>query len=83
MKIFELDKKYSIVCNWQSTRNGFKHTASLFKNGLSIYDTKICYLNRTWEYYEYESVCKQVIDKYFNALEAKKYKTILNNKGGL
>lgn len=65
MKIFNLDNDYKIICNWVDTRSGFKHTAILYKNGLLVFETKICYLNRTWESFEYESVLKKVIDNYF------------------
>lgn len=62
MKIFTLDKEYSIVCNTKDTRNGFKHTAVLCRNGLSVYETKVCYLNRTWEAFTYQTICLKVID---------------------
>ncbi len=81
MKIFNLDNTYNIVCNWKKTRNGFKHIATLIKNGLGIYDTKVCYLNRTWEGFEYETILKKVIDNYFENEEQEKYKKILKDKG--
>ena len=79
MKLFKLDDEYSIVCEWKSTRNGFKHEATLLKNGLEDGNTKICYLNRTWERFEYESVLLRIIDKFFKGEENKKYKEIINN----
>jgi len=69
VRIFNLDNDFNVVCNWQETRNGFKHVASLHKNGLSVYDTKICYLNRTWERFEYESILLKVINDYFDNKE--------------
>ena len=65
MKIFKLDEVYSVVCAFKSTRSGFKHTATLMKNGLQIYETKICYLNRTWERFEYESVLRKLIQTFW------------------
>jgi len=65
MKIFNLDKIYSIVCNWKKTRSGFKHIANLCINGTSVYETKVNYYNRTWESFEYESILKKVIENYF------------------
>ena len=56
MRIFNLDKTYNIVCNTAPTRNGFKHVATLHKNGYEIAKTKACYLNRTWERFTYETV---------------------------
>lgn len=73
MRIFTLSKEYSVVCNSKDTRNGFKHEATLHKNGFSIYQTKICYLNRTWEAYEYESILHKVIDANFEGAEHKEY----------
>jgi hypothetical protein len=79
MKIFKLDEIYSVVCIFKGTRSGFKHTATLMKNGLQVYETKVCYLNRTWERFEYESVLRKLIqtfwkepivqEKYLTAIE--------------
>jgi len=35
------------------------------KDGISVYDTKVCYQNRTWERYEYETILKKVVNSYF------------------
>lgn len=78
MRIFELDKRFSIVCETEGTRNGFKHTAVLLSNGSSVgKETKICYLNRTWERFTYESVLFQAINNFFTEYEAVKYKEIV------
>lgn len=63
MKIFKIDKQIEIVCDWKKTRNGFKHTATLLYNGQECESVKCCYLNRTWERYEYESVLKKLAEK--------------------
>ena len=84
MKIFNLDKRFSVVCNSEGTRSGFRHTAVLCSYGQSIGRTKICYLNRTWEGYEFESVLEKIIDENFegqekaNFLEAIKYENLHN-----
>ena len=70
------NRKYQIVCNWESTRNGFKHVATLYaefteynfinaKRLNEIESVKINYLNRTWESFEFESVIKKLITKHF------------------
>lgn len=69
MRIFELNNKYNIVCNFKKTRNGFKHEATLLKNSISVYSTKECYLNRTWEAYEYETVLIEIVNAYFSGVE--------------
>ena len=79
MKIFNLDNTYNIVCDWKNTRNGFKHTANLCKNGFSVYQTKVCYVNRTWECFEYETILLKVIDNYFENDENEKYKKIVKD----
>lgn len=81
MKIFKLNDTYSIVCNDKKTRSGFKHEATLRANGLSQRSTKICYLNRTWESYEYQSVVHRLIDLYFSKDQAQRYKNVVDGKG--
>jgi len=66
MNIFELDKEYSIVCSYESTRYGFRHIAVLHKNGYEVSRTKMCYHNRTWEKFTYQSVLRKMVDQYFN-----------------
>jgi len=63
MKSFQISDKIEIVCNWKKTRMAFKHVATLLINGSEIESTKICYQNRTWERYEYESVMLRLVDK--------------------
>jgi hypothetical protein len=77
MKIFTLDEKYSVVCNTKDTRNGFKHVATIHKNGLSVYETKECYLNRTWERFEYETVLVKAIENFFGEPELTKFLNII------
>jgi hypothetical protein len=63
MKTFRINHEYQVVCDQQKTRNGFKHTAKL-KQGTfynTVAETKICYLNRTWESFEYESVLEKLL----------------------
>jgi len=71
MRIFNLDKRFSVICDSKSTRSGFKHIASLTSGGYSVCDTKICYTNRTWESFEYESVLKKIVDLNFGEEKAK------------
>ena len=63
MKMVKLNDTYFIICEVSNTRNGFKHTATLMHNGAELDSTKICYLNRTWEAYKYESVMLQLLDE--------------------
>lgn len=62
MQIFKINEKISIVCEWKKTRSAFKHTATLMINELMQDETKICYCNRTWERYDFESVLRKMIN---------------------
>lgn len=63
MRIFKINEEYQVVCEWVKTRTAFKHTANLIRNGREVDETKICYLNRTWERFEYESVLVKILEK--------------------
>jgi hypothetical protein len=79
MKMFTLDNVFTIVCNFKNTRSGFKHVATILKNGWEVFETKICYLNRTWEVFEYESVLYRAIDGYFDDVDQAKYKQVIKD----
>jgi len=65
MESFKLLDEYEAVCEFQSTRSGFRHVAVLLHNGSEVCRAKCCYLNRTWEAFEFESVLHTLIKKYF------------------
>jgi hypothetical protein len=79
MRIFSLDNQYNVVCNWQNTRYGFRHVATLHKNGYEIAKAKCCYYNRTWESYEYESVLLKVIENNFDGEVKDKFIEVVKN----
>lgn len=81
MEKFVLSKKYTIECDWKKTRNAFKHTAKLFRNDYVIYETKICYLNRTWEAFKYQSILQKVIKNCFEGKEREKFLAIMGKEG--
>lgn len=62
METFRVNKNTEIICNYGRTRNGFKHTATLLINGRENTSTKVCYLNRTWESFTYETVIKRLLE---------------------
>jgi hypothetical protein len=80
MQLFKLDDKYTVVCETKNTRNGFKHEAILLHNGYEKQKAKVCYLNRTWERFTYETVLLRVILHFENA-EQEHYKKIINSMG--
>ena len=61
MKTFTINDRYSIACEWKKTRVAFKHEAVLLDNGNEVDRAKICYQNRTWERFEYESVISKLL----------------------
>lgn len=65
MKTFKVNKfeNVEIVCDWKKTRNGFRHEAKLMIDGSERVRTKINYLNRTWESFEYETVISNLLNK--------------------
>lgn len=71
MQIFKINSKISIVCEAKSTRYGFRHEATILYNGSEYDKTKICYQNRTWERYTYESVLNKVAEKAFSEKDKK------------
>jgi hypothetical protein len=66
MKTFKINDKYQIDCWSENTRYGFRHLANLYRIGLSgttvcIEKAKVCYYNRTWESFEFETVIKKLL----------------------
>lgn len=53
---------FEAFCLTANTRNGFKHEVEIKKNGCTIAHAKICYLNRTWERYTYESAIHKAVE---------------------
>jgi hypothetical protein len=80
MQVLELNEQYSVVCNFKKTRTAFKHEATIMRDGLAAYSTKICYQNRTWESYEFESVLHKAIEGFFSEGTAEEIKAILKER---
>jgi len=78
MQLFKLDDKYTVVCETKNTKQGFKHEATLLHNGYEKHKAKVCYLNRTWERFTYETVLLRVI-LHLENVEQEHYKKIINN----
>ncbi len=80
MTTFKINKNLEVVCEAKSTRNGFKHVATLLRDGREIDEVKCCYLNRTWECYEFESVLEKLAGSdRLTDKEAKKFKKLIKN----
>ena len=71
MKIFECKAypEFKIVAHTYENSHNWGHKATLLHNGTHELNTyKITYYNRTWEYYEYQSVIKSVLNDYIDYL---------------
>jgi hypothetical protein len=63
MKTFQVNDSIEFVCRSESTRYGFRHLVTLIYNGQEQGTDKLCYYNRTWERFEFESVLERIIDR--------------------
>lgn len=84
MATFQINKQIKIVCDASKTRNGFKHTATLYLKGVQRESVKINYLNRTWERYEFDSVIEKLADDSKSLTDAQKniVKEWVKNRNG-
>lgn len=84
MESFKINKELTAVCEYKKTRTAFKHTATLLRNGREVNEVKICYVNRTWERYTYESVLYKLLEKskqLISGEEGVQFKTVILNGG--
>jgi len=63
MRTFKISKKIEVVCEWKKTRTAFKHVATLLLDGKEVESAKVCYLNRTWESYKFQTVLGHLVKK--------------------
>jgi hypothetical protein len=77
MRIFKLNKKYEIACEFVNKSDGFGHRATLFCNGQEIGSSTARYYNRTWEAFEFETVLLICIDDNFEGKEKEKFRNII------
>ena len=69
-KVFKVDKDYSVTAWWENTSYGFRHVAVLYYKGNEVARDKATYYNRTWESFEFQSVVRSLLNKYFPEGEA-------------
>jgi len=74
MRLFEVTPELTISCTCEDTRSGFKHVARIIRNSWMTghKPVKICYYNRTWESFEFESVLCLLADKSEGLSEAER-----------
>ena len=83
MKTFQVNKNIEVVCQWHKTRRAFKHTATLIYKGNERETVKICYLNRTWERYTFESVLEKLLEnsKFLSKWDKRCFAKMIKNGG--
>lgn len=62
-KVITIDDRTSVECYYIKTRYGFKHEVKLVRDGRYEQFAKVCYYNRTWESFEYETAIGNLLYK--------------------
>lgn len=60
---FKITKHITIEAEYYETRYLWGHKAWIFLDGEEVGYAKATYYNRTWESYEFQSVCQSVVEK--------------------
>lgn len=61
---------FEIIAKSWETRSSWGHEADLWDGDRFICSTRRRYYNRTWECWQYESVCQDLLDQYLDRVEA-------------
>lgn len=65
MRIYKVEcnnTRFEFICESRSTRHGFAHDCNLFINDSREQTAHCYYLNRTWECWQYQTVCLSAIN---------------------
>lgn len=63
MRVFEIEilgEKVRVYCDCKNRKDGFKHVATVYFNKCK-YECKIKYINRTYEFYDYQRVLYKIV----------------------
>ncbi len=71
-------KEYRFKAYTTDTRNGFCHTVVSLDYGIT--DTKVSYINRTWERFDYESALKKTISKFPEGMRESLHAQLIERK---
>lgn len=58
---------FNVICYTEDKRNGFRHVAIV--EGLEGIKASASYSNRTWEEFVYQSVLRQLIQKFNDVMD--------------
>lgn len=64
-----LNGKYLFVNNFTSNRYGFNHISTLFLGEREVGKASCHYINRTWEYYDYQTSMRAVISNLIEKMQ--------------
>lgn len=70
-KTFEFTVNGEVIrfyCDTTKTKNGFCHHVFADGGGKDYEHTRVSYLNRTWETFDYETALKSAVDKFPKSL---------------
>jgi len=71
-------KEYRFKCYTTWTRNGFCHT--VVSLDYDVRDTKVSYINRTWERFDYETALKGMIRKFPKDMQAEMKRQLIDGE---
>lgn len=74
-------KDFDFYCSSRNTRNGFAHDCELWADGRKIAGETCHYLNRTWEAWQYQTVCLQAVDAIRDEAAEKIRAQLVNENG--
>lgn len=69
-ELITFSPEHSLLLNSESTRTGFRHIARYFINGSVKVKVKVCYINRTWERFKYETLLHNLATKIESVTKA-------------
>lgn len=61
--MIKINEWVSVECESVGTRTGFKHVANVIVKGEKVESVKVCYSNRTWERFQFETLLKNLVAK--------------------
>ena len=77
MRSFTLNKDYTVICESEDTRSGFRHVATLLYHGNERASATKNYLNRSWERFTFESVLLKLVNDNFEGEERQGFVNII------
>ena len=75
-------KEFIFYCKARNTKHGFAHDCSMqYNNGYSEINKSCFYLNRSWEYWRFQSACLACITELINRRVDAQKRLYLENNG--